>query len=461
MTDKQDGNLIPYTSASSIGARTEDNVCVLRAHGPSTKLVKLCMLGREPRVTRVVVTGVGAITPLGIGAPAFWEGLTAGRSGIHCIEHFDASDLEVKIAGEVRGFEPKDFMDFKAARRMDRFAQFAVAAAREAVEHAGLAITDANREQIGAIVNTGGGGTPSMEHEVATLTTKGPSRVSPFLISNFAPNMASCQVSITFGIRGPSVTSAAACASGVQAYVDAVHMLRRGEVDVVLAGGAEAGITATSVAGLQNMGALSRRNDGPEKASRPFDAGRDGFVFSEGAAIMVLETEEHALKRGASILCEALGGAYTSDAFHITAPDPSGTGAALAMKRAVKWAGLQPTDVDYVAAHATSTSIGDIAETESIKKAFGDHAPKLAVSANKSMVGHLLGAAGAVSSLACVLAIRDDVAPPTINLEDPDPACDLDYVPNVARPMPITVAIANGFGFGGQNACAVFREYTG
>jgi 3-oxoacyl-[acyl-carrier-protein] synthase II len=429
------------------------NATLVSSHAPAA-------LGREPRVTRVVVTGVGAITPLGIGAPAFWEGLTAGRSGIRCIEHFDASALEVKIAGEVPGFVPKDFMDFKAARRMDRFAQFAVAASREAIEHAGLEITADNREMIGVIVNTGGGGTPAMEHEVVTMTLKGPGRVSPFLISNFAPNMASCQVSINFGIRGPSVTSAAACASGVQAYVDAVHMLRRGEVDVVLTGGTEAGITPTSVAGLQNMGALSRRNDAPEKASRPFDTGRDGFVFSEGSAIMVLESEEHALKRGAPILCEALGGAYTSDAFHITAPDPSGGGAALAMKRAIAWAGLEPADVDYVAAHATSTPIGDIAETEAIKQAFGDHAKHLALSANKSMLGHLLGAAGAVSALACVLAIRDDLVPPTINLDNQDPACDLDYVPNVSRRMSVTVAAANGFGFGGQNACAVFREYT-
>jgi 3-oxoacyl-[acyl-carrier-protein] synthase II len=256
------------------------------------------------------------------------------------------------------------------------------------------------------------------------------------------------------------LTSAAACASGVQAFIDADHILNRGEVYVVVTGGTEAGITRTSVSGLQNRGALSRRNDAPEKASRPFDAGRDGFVFSEGAGMMVLESEEHALGRGAPIIGEVLGGAYTSDAFHITAPDPSGAGAALAIKRAVSWAGLQPEDVDYVAAHATSTPIGDIAETEAIKQAFGGHARKLALSANKSMVGHLLGAAGAVSGLACVLAIRDNIAPPTINLDNQDPACDLDYVPNIARQMPINVAIANGFGFGGQNACAVFRRYA-
>jgi 3-oxoacyl-[acyl-carrier-protein] synthase II len=404
---------------------------------------------------------VGAVTPLGIGAETFWEGLTAGRSGIRRIEAWDPSDLEVQIGGEVRGFEAKDFMDFKAARRMDRFAQFAVAAGREALEHAGLEITDDNREMVGVVVNTGGGGIPTIENEVGLMHTKGPKRVSPFLIPLFAPNMASCQVSIAFGIRGPSSTSAAACASGVQAFVDAVHMIRRGEVDVALTGGTEAGITPVAVAGLGNMGALSRRNDDPAGASRPFDLGRDGFVFSEGAAIMVLESEEHAVRRGASVICEVAGGAYTSDAFHITAPDPSGSGAALAMKRALKWAELEPTAVDYVAAHATATPLGDIAETEALKQALGDHAYKVAISANKSMLGHLLGAAGAVSSLACVFAIRDNLVPPTINLTDPDPKCDLDYVPNTARQLPVNVAMANGFGFGGQNACAVFRRFTG
>ncbi len=410
---------------------------------------------------RVVVTGVGAITPLGIGADAFWQGLTAGCSGIRRIAAWDPSGLEVQIAGEVPGFEAKQFMDFKLAKRMDRFAQFAVAASREAIEQAGLAITDENREMVGVVLNTGGGGIPTIEHEVGVMHTKGPKRVSPFLIPLFAPNMASCQVSITFGIRGPLSTSAAACASGIQAYIDAVHMIRRGEVDVVITGGTESGITPVAVTSLASMGALSHRNDDPAGASRPFDLGRDGFVFSEGAAVMVLESEEHAVRRGASVICEVAGGAYTSDAFHITAPDPSGRGAALAMKRALKWAELEPAAVDYVAAHATATSIGDVAETEALKQALGDHASKVAISANKSMVGHLLGAAGAVSSLACVLAIRDNIVPPTINLTDPDPKCDLDYVPNIARKMPVNVAIANGFGFGGQNACSVFRRFKG
>jgi 3-oxoacyl-[acyl-carrier-protein] synthase II len=401
------------------------------------------------------------MTPLGIGATAYLERSKAGCSGIRHIENFDPSNLPVKIAGEVSGFVAKDFMDMKVARRMDRFAQFAVAASREALEQAKLEITDENRDMVGVVVNTGGGGIPTIEQEVGNMLQKGPGRVSPFLIPIFAPNMASCQVSIAFGIHGPSSTSAAACASGIQAFVDAVHIIERGEADIVLTGGTEAGITPVAIAGLANMNALSRRNDDPAAASRPFDSGRDGFVFSEGCAIMVLEAEDHALNRGAEIICEAKGGAYTSDAFHITAPDPSGRGAALAMKRAIKWASLEPTDVQYVAAHATATPIGDIAETEAIKQAFGDHARKLAISANKSMVGHLLGAAGAISALSCVMAIVDGVVPPTINLTDPDPACDLDCIPNVSRELEVNVAVANGFGFGGQNACAVFAKYAG
>jgi len=414
--------------------------------------------GREPGVPRVVVTGIGAVTPLGIGADTFWRAALAGESGVRPISAFDATGLPVQIAGEVPGFNPKDFMDVKASRRMDRFAQFAVAATREAIANAGLEITDANRERIAAVINTGGGGIPTIEREVNTMRDVGPARVSPFLISSFAPNMASSQVSITFGIHGPSITAVAACAAGVQAFVDAVHLLERGEVDVAITGGTEAGIIPVAIAGLSNMGALSRRNDAPAEASRPFDNGRDGFVFGEGAAVMVLETEEHAVRRGATVLCQASGGAYTSDAFHITAPDPNGSGASRAMKKAVARAGLAPEQVDYVAAHATSTPIGDRAETLAIKLAFGDHASHLAISANKSMIGHLLGAAGAVSSMGCVLAIRDGIVPPTINLTDPDPLCDLDYVPNVARRMRVDAAVANGFGFGGQNACAVFQR---
>lgn len=409
-------------------------------------------------MTRVVVTGVGAITPLGIGRDAFWSGMVEGRSGIRTIQHFDTEGLDVTIAGEVPDFSARDFMDFKAARRMDRFAQFSVAATREALDHAGLEITDDNRDRIGIMMNTGGGGIPTIEHEVNVMADKGARRVSPFLIPLFAPNMASCQVAIQFDIHGPTVTSVAACAAGVQAFVDAVHMIERGDADVVITGGTEGGITPVAIASLTNMGALSRRNDDPEKASRPFDIDRDGFVFSEGACVAILESEEHAARRGADVICEVSGGAYTSDAFHITAPEPTGRGAAMAMRRALERAHLEPDAVDYVAAHATATEIGDIAETKTIKSVFGDHAHELSVSANKSMVGHLLGAAGAISALACILAIRDNVVPPTINLDHPDPECDLDYTPNVAKKREIDVAMANGFGFGGQNAVCLFKS---
>jgi 3-oxoacyl-[acyl-carrier-protein] synthase II len=409
-------------------------------------------------VTRVVVTGVGAVSPLGIGRDALWSGLVEGRSGIRTIQGFDPSGLDVTIAGEVPDFQAKDFMDFKAARRMDRFAQFAVAATREALEQAKFEVTDENTDRVGVMVNTGGGGIPTIEHEVNVLRDKGPKRVSPFLIPLFAPNMASSQVAMQFKIHGPTVTSVAACAAGVQAFVDAVHMIQRGDADVVITGGTEGGLTPSAIASLSNMGALSKNNDEPEKASRPFDLDRSGFVFSEGAGIAILESEEHAARRGAEVICEVAGGAYTSDAFHITAPDPEGRGARKAMSLALERAGLQPEDIDFVAAHATATNIGDIAETKSIKAVFGDHAYKLSVSANKSMVGHLLGAAGAISSLGCILAIRDNVVPPTINLETPDPECDLDYTPNVAKKREVNAALANGFGFGGQNAVCVFKS---
>src|SRR6476620_5000842 len=417
---------------------------------------------REIVVTkRIVVTGVGAVTPLGVGLKATWDGLLAGRSGIRKIQHWDASKLDVQIAGEVDGFVAKDHMDFKQAKRMDRFAQFGVAAAREALENSGLTIDESNADRVAVVVNTGGGGIPTIEHDVNMMHDRGQRFVSPLLIPVFAPNMASCQVSMAFGIHGPSNTSAAACASGVQAFVDAVHMIQRGEADVVVTGGTEAGRTPVAIASLTSMTALSRRNDPPEAASRPFDLGRDGFVFSEGSAIAILESEEHALKRGAPIIAEVLGGAYTSDAYHITGPAPGGRGAALAMKRALTWSNVDPTEIDFVAAHATATDVGDVAETAALKTAFGDHAYKLAISANKSSIGHLLGAAGAVSSLSAIFAIRDQISPPTLNLTDPDPRCDLNYTPLVSRKVEVNAAMSSGFGFGGQNAVCLFRKYEG
>jgi 3-oxoacyl-[acyl-carrier-protein] synthase II len=408
-----------------------------------------------------VVTGLGAISPLGIGVPALWQGLLAGRSGVRRVQHFDTDNLLVKIAAEVPDFDPKAFMDPKSVRRMDRFAHFAVAATREALADAKLEITDENRERVAVVMNTGGGGIPTIESNVTAMSLSGPSRVSPLVIPIFAPNMASSQVSIAFGAHGPAMTSAAACASGVQAFVDAVRLLEAGEADVAITGGTEAGITPVALSGLANMQALSRRNDDPERASRPFDLERDGFVFGEGAGALILETEEHAARRGASAYAEALGGALTSDAFHLTAPEPTGRGARLAMTNALRRAGMEPHEIDYIAAHATSTPIGDTAETRAIKGAFGEHARKIAVSANKSMIGHLLGAAGAVSAVASILAIRDNIVSPTINLQTPDPDCDLDYVPHVARRMRVDAAMINGFGFGGQNASTIFRRIEG
>lgn len=410
---------------------------------------------------RVVVTGMGAITPIGNTLPDFWENLVNGVNGVTRINAFDPAALEVQIAAEVKDFDPKEHMDFKAARRMDRFSQFAVAAAGEAIRDSGLEITEENSENIGVMVNTGGGGIPTLTREVLNYHHKSPSRVSPFFIPMFASNMAACQVSIRFGIHGPIQASVAACAAGNQAFVDSLRMLRLGEIDVMIAGGTEAAMDPVSIAAFGNMGALSKRNDDPAHASRPFDKDRDGFVFGEGAGVMILETEEHAKKRGARIYCELTGGAVTGDAFHISAPLPGGSGAARAMNLALKSASITAEDVDYISAHGTSTPLNDVSETEAIKTVFGDYAYKVPISSPKSMVGHLVGAAGAIGGLASVMAIKDGVLPPTINRETPDPDCDLDYVPHTAREHTVDVSIANAFGFGGQNVVAVFQRYDG
>ncbi len=415
---------------------------------------------RDP-ARRAVVTGIGAITPIGNDAETFWRNLVAGVSGVRRIAAYDPSGEDVQIAAEIKDFDPKDFMDFKAARRMSRFSQIAVAAARQAIEASALEIGAGNRDEIAVVVNTGGGGMVDVAMGHETYITKGGSRVTPFLVPMLSPSMAACQVSIQHGIRGPVVTSVAACASGVQAFIEAQRLIEHGDADVVVAGGTESAILPVSFATLANMGALSRRNDDPERASRPFDAVRDGFVFGEAAAVAVIESAEHAEARGAPIIVEVAGGAMTGDAFHISAPEPSGSGAALAMRRALRDAHLEPEQIQHVVAHGTSTPLNDVTETKAIRSAFGDHADHLAISSNKSMVGHTLGAAGALSGLQATLAIRDGIVPPTINLETPDPACDLDYVPTEARRMPVDVAIANGFGFGGQNAVAVFRRYAG
>ncbi|MGZ8476100.1 MAG: beta-ketoacyl-ACP synthase II [Candidatus Limnocylindria bacterium] len=413
---------------------------------------------RDP-ARRAVVTGLGAVTPIGNDVPTFWKNLTSGVSGVAPISAFDPSDLEVRIAAEVKGFDPRDWIDFKQARRMSRFSQLAVAAARQAIDDSRLEIGDHNRDDIAVVVNTGGGGLQDVAIGQMTYRESGPQRVSPFMVPMLSPSMAACQISIQNDTRGPVITSVAACASGVQAFVEAQRLIEHGDVDVVITGGTESAIMPIAFAALANMGALSKRNDDPERASRPFDATRDGFVFGEAAGVVVVEAAEHAEARGATILAEVAGGALTADAFHISAPEPSGRGAAQAMRRAIADAHLEREQVGYVAAHGTSTPLNDATETRAIRAAFGDHADRLAVSSNKSMLGHTLGAAGAMSALAAILAIRDGLIPPTINLQTPDPECDLDYVPNAAREAHVDVAIVNGFGFGGQNAVAVFSRY--
>jgi len=416
-------------------------------------------MSRDP-ARRAVITGMGAITPIGNDAETFWANLTAGVSGAGPITAYDPTGEEVRIAAEVKGFDPVTWMDFKQARRMARFSQLAVAAAAQAIAQSGLQITDANRDDIAVVLNTGGGGIGDVALGERVFLEHGGKRVSPFMVPMLSPSMAACQISIQNGLRGPVITSVAACASGVQAFVEAQRLIEHGDADVVITGGTESAILPVAFAALANMGALSKRNDDPTHASRPFDANRDGFVFGEGAAVMVVEAAEHAERRGAAILAEVAGGALTSDAFHISAPDPTGSGAMRAMQRGLKDAGVEPEAVDYVVAHGTGTPLNDATETLAIRSAFGAHADRLAVSSNKSMIGHTLGAAGAMSALAAVCSIRDGVVPPTINYETPDPACDLDYVPNVAGKRQVDVAIINGFGFGGQNAVAVFRRYA-
>ncbi|HEY4668275.1 MAG TPA: beta-ketoacyl-ACP synthase II [Tepidiformaceae bacterium] len=410
-------------------------------------------------MTRALVTGAGAITPIGLTAQEFWDNLVAGVSGVTEITRFDTTDLPVKIASEVKGFEPGKYMDSKGARRMSRFAQFAVAAAQLAADDAGLKLAESERSRAASSIATGSGGAVDTMDEIRVLMERGPSRVSPFYIPIMAPNMGACQVSMHLGLRGPAMASVAACASGLYSYMEAKHLIESGRADVVLAGGTEAALHPLPIAALANMKALSRRNDDPQGASRPFDAERDGFVFGEGAVVMVIESEERAKARGARVYAELAGGGLSCDAYHITAPLEDGSGAAEAMTEAMRAAGLQPQDIDYIAAHGTGTPLNDVAETVAIKQAFGEAAGRLSISSPKSMVGHLLGGAGAVGALAAVFAVYHDVVPPTINLHTPDPECDLDYTPLTAKQRTVRAAAANGFGFGGQNGCVIFRKY--
>jgi 3-oxoacyl-[acyl-carrier-protein] synthase II len=410
---------------------------------------------------RVVLTGVGAVTPIGNTAKELWTGLTHGRSGIGPITRFDPAGYATRIAGEIRNFDPLAFVDKKEARRLDPYLQYAIAASVMAVSDASLDPAQTDAERFGVLIGSGIGGITTLLDGEHALLAKGPDRVSPFIIPMLIVNMAAGLVSMRFGAKGPNSAVVTACATGNHAIGDAFRLIRYDEADVMIAGGAEAMIVPLTIAGFCAMKAMSTRNDDPQKASRPFDAGRDGFVCGEGAGIVVLESLEHAVRRDARIYAEIIGYGMTGDAHHMTAPDPEGDGAARAMTLALKSAGLQPSEVGYINAHGTSTPYNDKFETLAIKRVFGDHAKKLAVSSTKSMTGHLLGAAGGVEAIATTLALHHGVLPPTINYETPDPDCDLDYVPNLARKQDVDVAISNAFGFGGTNATLAFRKYRG
>jgi 3-oxoacyl-[acyl-carrier-protein] synthase II len=408
---------------------------------------------------RVVLTGLGALTPIGNTAEELWTGLTAGRSGIGPITKFDATGYDTRIAGEIKNFDPLAFVDKKEARRLDPYLQYAIASSVMAVGDAGLDPARLDGERFGVMIGSGIGGITTLLEGEKVRETKGPDRVSPFVIPMLIINMASGLVSMRFGAKGPNSSVVTACATGNHAIGDAFRIIQRDDADVMIAGGAEAIIVPLTIAGFCAMKAMSTRNDDPQKASRPFDAGRDGFVCGEGAGIVVLESLEHARRRDARIYAEIIGYGMTGDAHHMTAPDPEGDGAARAMARALKDARLTPSDVGYVNAHGTSTPYNDRFETVAIKRVFGDHARKLAVSSTKSMTGHLLGAAGGVEAIATALALHHGLLPPTTNYETPDPDCDLDYVPNQARKQDVDVALSNAFGFGGTNATLVFRKY--
>jgi len=410
---------------------------------------------------RVVMTGAGAVTPVGNTAEEFWASLLAGRSGIGPITRFDASQMPTRIAGEIKGFDPLKYIDKKDDRKFDRFLKYAVACAVMAVEDAGLKTDRVDATRFGVLVGSGIGGIETLLEQYAILTEKGPDRVSPFFVPMIIVNMASGVISMRFGARGPNSSVVTACATGNHAIGDAMRIIQRGDADVMIAGGAEAIIVPLTIAGFCQMKAMSTRNDDPTKASRPFDAERDGFVCGEGGGLVVLESLEHARAREARIYAEIVGYGMTGDAHHMTAPDPEGDGAARAMAAALRDAALEPSSVGYINAHGTSTPYNDKFETIAIKRVFGDHAKKLAVSSTKSMTGHLLGAAGGIEAIATAFALHHGMLPPTMNYEKPDPDCDLDYIPNQARKQEIEVALSNAFGFGGTNATLAFKKYRG
>mgnify|MGYP000433296921 CR=1 FL=1 len=407
---------------------------------------------------RVVVTGLGAITPLGIGVEESWKRIKAGESGITKITKFDASKLPSQIAGEVKGFKPEEFMPAKLVSRVDTFIQYAIACTRMAIEDAGLPSKDLG-DEVGVIIGVGMGGVGQIEYYTRVLDTKGYRRITPFFIPMIIPNMAAGQIAILFGAKGPNLAVCTACAAGNHAIGEGYRLIKEGRATAIICGGSESLINELCVAGFAVMKALSTRNDEPEKASRPFDAKRDGFVIAEGCGILILEELNHALNRGAKIYAELIGYGLNADAYHMTAPPPDGEGAAKCMELALKDAGISPEDVDYINAHGTGTPLNDLAETKAIKKVFKDHAYKLMISSTKSMIGHLLGGAGGVEAVFTVLSLVEGIIPPTINLEEPDPECDLDYVPNSARKADIKIAMSNGFGFGGTNACLIFKKW--
>ena len=408
---------------------------------------------------RVVVTGMGAISPLGLDVPTLWQGLLEGRSGAAPITLFDASPYDTRFACEVKGFDPLNYMDRKEARRSDRYTQMAIAAAEEAMRNSGLKIDANNAERVGVIIGSGVGGLMTIREQFYVLVTKGPRAVSPFTIPMIIGNMAAGQVAMRYGAKGINYCTTSACASSAHAIGEAFEAIRRGVAEAIIVGGSEAPIDPFGVASFCAARALSTRNDAPEKACRPFDAQRDGFVMAEGAGVLVLEELDFARRRGANILAEVLGYGATADAYHITAPAPQGEGAARSMRLALQQAGLQPTDVDYINAHGTSTPLNDVTETQAIKTVFGEYAYRVPISSTKSMVGHLLGAAGAVESIVCIQTILTGIIHPTINYEFPDPECDLDYVPNVPRRASVRVALSNSLGFGGHNVTLIFGRY--
>ncbi|MFC1951890.1 beta-ketoacyl-ACP synthase II [Chloroflexota bacterium] len=409
---------------------------------------------------RVVVTGAGILCPLGMNVSATWDGLISGKSGIDYITLFDTESFETKIAGEVKGFEPVDYISRKHARHMDRFAQLAVAASLQALEQSGIQINSTNQDSTGIVIGSGIGGLTTLFEQSKILVERGPDRVSPFLIPMMIADIAAAQVSIVLGIKGPNLCTVSACSSGSDSIGAAYEIIKRGDAQVMIAGGSEAIINPIGISAFNALKALSTRNSEPQLASRPFDIERDGFIISEGAGIFVMENLAHAQKRGANILAEIIGYGASGDAYHITQPLEDGAGAAKAMQMALKKAGLAPAEIDYINAHGTSTLLNDRMETKAIKTVFGDNAYHIPISSTKSMIGHLIGGAGAVEAAICVMVLQQGIIPPTINLTHPDPECDLDYVPNVARQAKVTTVLSNAFGFGGHNSVLVFREYS-